>query len=255
MDLAKFKWLVECGRLLMPAATKFTDKLEGTAPAGEAERWRQAFAQAGSERERAAAEHNSAFMGRMRPAFLERYYVSCWNFGDGEQREMWETYTSGPTAVMIETSYAVLRRLLPCHVEMGLVRYIDYGRDDVPSLNVFEYITHKDLSFSFEREVRAVAFHNPVAELGGKAFETDHFEAEADPTFRVYAPPIDVKALIRRVVLHPDAPPEFETEITDLCTRFGLPAPQRSALAGREILVPETTGTEDPDPTSQHPNN
>ena len=40
---------------------------------------------------------------------------------------------------------------------MGVVRYIDYATGRPPSMNMIEYIMHKDTYYSFEQEVRAVA--------------------------------------------------------------------------------------------------
>ena len=67
---------------------------------------------------------------------------------------------------------------------MGYVRHIDYASTRLPArdngiANMFEYITHKDQWFSWEREVRAVATHIIIEQLN----ELDSvFEREDDPS-------------------------------------------------------------------------
>lgn len=77
----------------------------------------------------------------------------------------------------------MLRESLPTHVEMGVVRYIDYATARLPSMSMFEYIMHKDTYYGFEREVRAVATPPAVKELGLDDFKSHHFESEAAKGF------------------------------------------------------------------------
>ena len=93
-------------------------------------------------------------------------------------------------------------------------------------MNMFEYIMHKDSYYALEREVRAVAFRRPV----------DHFESETVPGFLVFAPVVDLAKLIQGVVLHPEASPAFEVEITELCLLKGLARPERSRCAPPVLL-------------------
>jgi hypothetical protein len=87
---------------------------------------------------------------------------------------------------------------------------------------------HKDEYYHVEQEVRAVAMPPTMKELGLEDFMANHFELEAVPGFRVYAPPIDVKKLIHGVVLHPLASDIFTQKVADLCSANHLPSPERS---------------------------
>jgi hypothetical protein len=113
---------------------------------------------------------------------------------------------------------------------MGLVRYIDYASARLPArnngiANMFEYITHKDQRFSWEREVRAVATHLTIAQLN----KLDSvFEREDDSSFRVFAPVVEVSRLVQSVVLHPEAPDGFIEEVERLCAEHRLPRPERA---------------------------
>jgi hypothetical protein len=64
-----------------------------------------------------------------------------------------------PSGVAIMTYYGTLQDLLPNPpVMMGVVTYIDYDAETLPSMNMLHRIMHKRHFFSDEREVRAVVW-------------------------------------------------------------------------------------------------
>lgn len=229
MNASKFEWLVKYQRLFMPSAAQLRDPLEGTTPAGELEWCRREAANADSAEQRQIIEHNRSLLSRFAQAFRDHhYYVSCWHMNEQENLAMWGCYTGQTESVAIRTSYEVLRNILPSYVEMGMVRYIDYGTDRLPTMNMFEYIMHKDVLYSFEQEVRAVGFPPAVPELGSEEFKADLFESETIPDFNVYAPSVDLARLVQGLILHPEASPDFEAHIVELCAKSGLPRPDSS---------------------------
>lgn len=236
IEVAKLEWLVNCGRLFMPSADRLGDPFEGTTPSGELEWWRREAANADNDDHRRIIKHNREFLSRMAQSFRSHYYVSCWHMNQHENHAMWDCYTRQPESVAIRTTYGALRGCLPDYVEMGMVRYIDYATERLPTMNMFEYIMHKDSYYSFEREVRAVAFPPVVDELGGAHFRENHFESESKAGFLVYAPTVDLVQVIQGIILHPEASPAFETTMTDLCSKKGLPRPQASRRTRRPIF-------------------
>ena len=157
------------------------------------------------------------------------YFVSCWHMNQHENNAMWKCYCEGADAVAMKTTYSKLRSCLRPHVFLGVVRYIDYTTERLPSLNMLEYITHKQLHFRFENEVRAVC----VAFLDNTE-AVPLFEKEDQPGVYVYAPNVDLSHLIEAVVLHPDATPAFEASMAALCSSKALPPPLRS----RKLTAP-----------------
>jgi hypothetical protein len=147
-----------------------------------------------------------------------------------ENDAMWKAYTSGPRSVAIRTTFATLRACLPHYVDIGMVRYLDYVTGRLPTLNMFQYITHKRVQLSFEQEIRAIAFGLLADELGGTELRTHIFSKEGDPDFRVYAPPIDLARLIQAIDLNPQAAPDFVADITTLCADHSLPSPVQSEM-------------------------
>lgn len=236
LDFDKFDRLANDRRLFMPAAQFLGDPLEGTAPAGDLEWWRALAESATSDEQRETIEKNKERLSAFVRAFRPHYYVSCWHMNALESTKMWQCYTKSPEAVAVTTSYRALRALLPAYVEIGMVRYIDYTNERLPSLNTFEYITHKNINYCFEREVRAVAFPPAVEELGAAHFRNNHFESETQKGFLVFAPQVDIASLIHGIVLHPKSTPEFARTIRSACKEAGLPIPMRSAFSGEGAL-------------------
>jgi hypothetical protein len=232
LDFEKFDWLLTYGRLFMPSAAHLGDPLEGTRPAGDSEWWQREIANAESQEKRHVLEHNHDLLSRFAYAFRAHYYVSCWHASEVENARMWNCYTRSPTAVAVQTKYSKLRNLLPNYVELGLVRYIDYRIDRLPSSNMMECVTHKNIGYSFENEIRAVVLHPPFEAIGGAHFQEHHFESETVNGFFLYAPTIDVTQLIERIVLHPKATHKIKNEVARICEIKGLPQPVQSGFQG-----------------------
>lgn len=227
MDFEKFVWLVTCSRLLMPRADSLGDRREGTMPPGDLEWWRRAARDADSKEHRRIIEYNRDFSSRWARAFRSNYYVTCWHMNEYENHAMWACYTTRGLGVAVKTTYWVLRDSLASYVEIGLVRYIDYSRERLPTMNMFEYIMHKEVYYEYEREVRGVA-SPPVEKSEAAHFRENLYESESKAGFIVYAPPVDITVLIKGVVLHPCASRDFEDQVRKLCLEKALPQPERS---------------------------
>jgi hypothetical protein len=236
MELWKFEWLTSASRLYMPRAdivATACDLFEGTTPEGEHAWWQQLADNAETAEQRATIEHNRSLLSRFAAVFVTRHYLSCWYLSAYENAAMWERYGRTAEAVAIQTTYSMLRASLPSHVELGLVRYIDYSTARLPSLNLFECIMHKRIEYIDEREVRAVATDLLPDAMGGAAFREHHFEQEASPHARVYAPPVDLQSLIHSVVLPPNASSEVAARVAGICEAANLPRPSTSSMTRR----------------------
>ena len=230
MDDWQFEWFVKYGRLYMPSADQLGDPLEGTTPQGELDWWRRKAENADSTEQRRIIENNRKLLSGFAKKFRRNYYVSCWSGNQFESHAMWKSYTRKIEAVAIQTTYATLRECLPSFCLMGMVRYIDYANERLPTMNMYEYIMHKDIFYQSENEIRAVAWELTMEAIGGAA-AGDRFVSEKSPEIRVYAPPVDIALLIHGVVMHPETPPRFEAVVRKLCAEKGLPEPLPSRSA------------------------
>lgn len=228
MDFDKFEWMANSSRLFMPSADRLGDPFEGTTPRGELNWWQWKAETADSDEKRRIIKYNRDKISRMVKQFREHYYVSCWHMNEFENYAMWQCYTKSIDAVAIKTSYASLKSCLPSYVEVGLVRYIDYATERLPSLNLFELIMHKDIYYSYENEVRAVAASFIAYEDWQKHLSENLFELKESPGFKTYAPTIDLTQLISGVVLHPETSSDVQAKVFDFCMKTGLDQPALS---------------------------
>lgn len=197
-------------------------------PLGHSNWWDSLAEAASSQEQRHIIENNKQKILSFAKSFRPHYYVSCWHMNEVENEEMWESYTKSPEAVAVATSYRTLRKALPEYVEIGMVRYIDYSTTELPTLNMFEYISHKNSNFSFERELRAVAFPPVTNGLGRSHFMNNHFESESNSKFIIFAPQIETSSFIHKVVIHPKATSKFIEKIKNICHTEKLVEPKLS---------------------------
>jgi hypothetical protein len=231
VDLSKFDDLVTASQLYMRRADLLDDEFEGTTPAAELARWDRLVEEASNDDERraiqAAREQQSEFARVFRPM----YYLTCWCMSLYENVAMWERYvkSSSTEGVAIRSTFAALTSQLANSVTyVGLVRYIDYDRDDFARLtmNVMHRIMHKRIFFIDEREVRGVVSlwsHEPLRQQYIDPFLT------ADK--KGLLAKVNPKELIDAVVLHPRTTAAFADKVSELCSRYGLSPPIRSAMS------------------------
>jgi hypothetical protein len=227
IDIDKFEALILDRALYLARADLLGDEYEGTTPHGELEQWRSAAEHAKDEQERRTIEFNRRRLSDFAAKFRDKYYVSCWHMAVDENAAMWERYVKKNDSVVVWTPYSVLReQFSPQIVNIGMVRYIDYDRDALPSLNVAHRIMHKRNFFWDEREVRAVVWA-PMPEQ----VRAVHFDPYLTPDGRGVKLPVDVQRLVRGIHLHPKSSPSFKDRVTNLCAAHGLPVPQLSRMA------------------------
>jgi hypothetical protein len=165
--------------------------------------------------------------GNIFQSLVESYLISCWHMNEHESAAMWKLYSTSNEAVCIRSTYRRLRQCLPQCVMIGEVNYINYETQGFPADNGLNYITHKRLSFSHERELRAILWemagdaqsYKPQIEPGGLAIE------------------VDLSTLIERVYVSPTAAPWFGNLVGAMTKRCGYEFPVgQSALAAAPLF-------------------
>ncbi len=229
MDFPKFESLLKTSRLVFPRADKLGEPFEGTRPKGDIEWWKRKADK--TEKNQKTIEHNSKWLSDAASFLRDKYYVSCWHMNEFENQLMWKSYTKSIDSVAIQTTYSLLSGCTHPSVPLGLVRYIDYTEECLPiPINMLDYITHKDIFFKAETEIRAVGFSLLVSPEWEAHFKTNHFELESKPGFYCYAPEIDIQKLIKAVVLNPLISEDMQKIISELCHTFGIIPPKQSRM-------------------------
>jgi hypothetical protein len=240
MSGKRFRWLIERQRLYMPRIEQLAcnDAREGTMTEAQSEFWKELIEKAETPELKAQHQANFKRMLGFVKAFRDSWFVSCWHQSQSENFAFWRVYGREETAcpscgrvavtsgesVAITTTFDKLESLLPAFIEVGAVRYLDYKTEGANLLNMFDFVMHKRHFYQYESEIRAVASGASVSEL-----ERDHISA--NQVEGSYAPPIDVRAMVGEVVIHPEAKQSFREEIAAICEQHALPLPRLSGLA------------------------
>jgi hypothetical protein len=227
MDIAKFADIVTHRRLYMARADLLGDEHEGTTPVAELEYWHLLAENAQTDEQRRIIQGNRDQLSDFAREFRPTYYVSCWHMSPDENIAMWERYVKSNDAVAIRSTFSTLRSLLDRTViQVGVVRYMDYGACRIPSFNLMELIMHKRHFFRDEQEVRAV-----VWSMAPEHIRREHVDPFLTADRAGFLAPINPKALIQSVVLHPKATPGAAAQTAELCRSCTLPQPVASRIS------------------------
>jgi hypothetical protein len=228
MDQAKLESLLQTQSLYFRRADKFQDSLEGQFtklnPAIE-DRWiAHQIANYGFGAKPGSEEILRAQYRRMLAVAHEdrqETYINCWHMNELESPVMWKGYTSDNEAVCIRTTFQTLRNLLPEQCFLGGVRYIDYDCDFIDPIISLNPIGHKGVSYSHEREIRAV--------IWGKE-NAAQFKALGEFGLEV---PIKLGSLVEAIYVSTNASAHYEKTIEALAQSTGIMAP----VARSKIII------------------
>jgi hypothetical protein len=226
MDLAKFVWVLQNKALHFTRVDHLGDPYEGHYTRIQAEGV-DAYVQRIREI-RAEMNPNETIPVETEESLRQQYqqilrvltrgsaeqYVSSWHINEQESAAMWRLYTSLNESICVSTTYEKLRDALPPEVHLGQVRYINYDREIINWGNVFNFVTHKRESYSYEREVRGV-----VWELEGGVKERGFAATSAGVIV-----PVDLALVIESVYLSPQAVPLLRSVVEGLLSTYAVTA-------------------------------
>jgi hypothetical protein len=132
-------------------------------------------------------------------------FISCWQRGSKESREMWDAYTSGPESVVISTSAKALYLFVDGQIVKSPVKYHgdSFPRTEFDHTTLFFY---KPALYRFEHEFRMLLTPG------------EHESIRGDEVGRRV--PIRLKKIVRRVITHPKASEEFKVKVDHLLEQF-----------------------------------
>jgi len=129
--------------------------------------------------------------------------VNCWNISNDERVDFWERFVP-EKGVAIQSTFGKLKDSFSqteTPIYIGKMKYIDYSKESINSLNLFSLILHKRHLYFAENELRAVIW-------------IDY------PTKIV---PIETKldVLIEKIVLHPNSPKDIQNTVEKMTEKLG----------------------------------
>jgi hypothetical protein len=210
MDLPKLLDLLHTRSLYFRRADGFADRLEGALF--------PSLRQALDEAHKAASVPYDAdhFYRRARVG----NYVSCWTIGVRDNMALWQLYGGVGTSVVVTTT---MERLVNCafhwdrRVHFHKVKYVDHRR--VRNYIVGPYsdvLQYKSDAYGYEKEVRVVV--------------PQHADGWEQNPISLRLPLPSVDALVRSVVVAPEAETSYFEAVTGLCQKYGLKAPVRKSM-------------------------
>jgi hypothetical protein len=164
--------------------------------------------------------------GHIPKQLVQSYLVSCWHMNEHESAAMWKLYSTSNEAVCVRSTYRRLRQCLAHNVMIGEVSYINYDTQGFAADNGLNFIMHKRLSFSHERELRAI-----VWDMAGDA---QSYKARIEPSG--LAIEADLSALIERVYVSPTAAPWFNNLVGAMTKKCGYEFPVRQSVLAEAPL-------------------
>jgi len=217
MGFAKFVDLVLRRQLKFPRSDKFVDPWEGALPLPIVRKLSKPLFNGVRplEQFRKIFELSRAKM-----------FISCWFASEHESAAMWDLYSQGGDCIAVRSDLASLKVALdaaPFNARVVAVRYIDYTRQSLPNLTIFEPFIHKRLSFRHEQEVRAFVWSE-------EAINRPLIAEDAELV------PIDVNLdmLLKGVYVAPTAKPWFGELVEHLLASHKINVPiTRSDLYSR----------------------
>lgn len=221
MDFWKFEDMLKSSALYFARPDQFEDPFEGRCSPGNA------TTMSASDADFYAA-YNIAPLGKQLDAAQEIMrrvvFISCWQRGGKEHRQMWDAYTGGPESVAICTSAKALYKFVDGQIEKSPVKYHgdSFPRTGFDHISLFFY---KPARYSFENEFRMLLTPGEHESIPGNEIGR-----------RV---PIRLNKIVRRVVTHPKASKEFKAKVDNLLKQF-LPCVKRedsALLRKRSIAV------------------
>jgi hypothetical protein len=229
MDLGKYLAMLDRRSLYFARATLLGDPFEGSPTKLMVSQREYIRANKATDPRLAAYKDTPdiAFeWGHIFKELTKSYSISCWHMNEHESAAMWKLYSSSNEAVCIRSTYRRLRQCLPKTVMVGEVNYINWETEGFPADNGLNFIMHKRLSFSHERELRAIFWemagdaqsYKPKIESGGIAIE------------------VDLSSLIERVYVSPTATPWLTNLVRAMTAKCGYAFPvDQSILAASPL--------------------
>lgn len=243
MDFIKFASLVEMGALWFSRLGALQDGYEGTIPEPSYLEMTQRDQDVATWRDDPGWKAAAAEMTlRNESDGRDILAVNCWNMNKTEDRRMWKTYTSDAFGVVIKTTLGRLRRVIPVNdfTFIGAVNYVDLAThqmdlSDAHSASKRAFL--KSPTFAFENELRVVTM-NIVTPYCLNADGTPMTKKQATGPGQLdnrrpglYVK-VDLKTLLRLVIVSPKSPPWFYSLVKTMVSNHGLTAPvERSRFA------------------------
>ncbi len=212
MDISKFVSILENKCLYFTRSDRFKDQFEGSLPILSSINLHSFKAKMLQEVE----EHNKKMFRHDRVLKMRTTTgLNCWHLNEYESAAMWNLYLKSNEGFAIQSTFSRLKESLKDtdeRVFIGLVNYLDYNRDQIPLMDTFSPFLTKRISFSHEKELRALIWD-------GSTVNSENIEPIDESRLNV---DVNTDILIEKVYLAPNSPDWIESLTRKLMGRYEL---------------------------------
>ena len=171
MDFTKFVYMLERQALFFCRPDCLDDRFEGTWGPTSLSHFQQDLTERINRGVDVVGGINHQLQGHKRVAAHMRQVtaINCWHLSPHESAAMWKLYIYAHQGIAICSSVSRLIHSFPNDdksllVHVGMVSYIDFDTEPIPSGNYLTPFIYKRNSFEHERELRAVACKAEITE-------------------------------------------------------------------------------------------
>ena len=236
MTFEKFCWLLETSKLYHTRLDQFRDPFEGAVT----DFYAQMRDTGKIDPYFGLKEHEPLMFKEHR----FRRFATCWHASKDESDALWQLYASGGAGIAVESTMECIQKavdLTPYKSGiLGQVEYVDFETHDMlidrSPHNVIQLGYLKRKSFEHEKEVRGIIIKDHIVEGGIFNFDDAYIEKQRVEQPVGITAKVDLKELIKSIVISPSAS-HFVEELVNIVTeRHGLQhLVRRSKLLGNPV--------------------
>lgn len=223
LTLPKFLDLLQTEEIFFCRLDKLDDNAEGTLTKPSAHAMYEIIDD--FESQRSSAGYSKSDLSEKLPRTIEKMkeevFVNCWHINEYESYAMWSTFSGEGEGICIKCKYSSLANQFDESVFVGLVQYIDYENELLPSFNLLAPAMHKTKEFEYEQEVRALIWRNSKNEYKFPS-------AQNSPSGIKLG--VKLNEVIEEVVVHPKASALFYSVVDGISRKYGLTSKVRRSI-------------------------
>lgn len=155
--------------------------------------------------------------------------INCWNNGSMESVALWKIYSDFGKGIMIKSEIKNIEKAFDNTneiIRVSEITYIDFLNDLMPDYNLIYPFIHKDVSYTYENEIRLIY---EVTRNDGGPHKWESEEVEEGKYLEC-----DLNLLIKEIIIAPNAPTWYFSLILDLCIKYNLNKPVTNSRMGRK---------------------
>lgn len=148
----------------------------------------------------------------------EMTFVNSWHVQPHESAAMWSQYLKSQDGIAIQSTYGRLCDSFKAYedfeVFIGMMRYLDYNKDVIPTRNILYPFLSKRRSFEHEKELRCLIW---TPQHGKNDLKENKFK----DVYGLYVS-AQIPVLIQKIFVAPTAPSWLGETITSVVGKLGL---------------------------------